>query len=142
MAKLKTQPNSFSVETFISSIENEIQRGDCRKLAELMSRICKEAPVMWGSSIVGFGTYHYHYASGREGDWFVTGFSPRKKNLTIYIMSGFSEYDDLLARLGKHTTGVSCLYIKSLAGIDLSVLETLIEKSVSYMHEEYGNTRE
>jgi hypothetical protein len=88
---------------------------------------------MWGDSIVGFGRYHYHYASGREGDWFLTGFSPRAQNLTLYIMSGFSRYDDLMSKLGKHTNGKSCLYLKRLADIDLEVLSELIKQSVAHM---------
>lgn len=90
---------------------------------------------MWGDSIIGFGDYHYTYKSGRDGHWFLTGFSPRKQSLTLYIMSGFAEYDDLMAKLGKHTTGKSCLYIKKLEDVDLDVLEMLIDKSVKHMME-------
>ena len=90
---------------------------------------------MWGSSIVGFGSYHYKYASGREGDSFLTGFSPRKQNLTLYIMAGFDQYEELLKKLGKHTTGKSCLYIKRLENIDLPTLKALIQQSVNHMTE-------
>ncbi len=98
-----------------------------------MREITGDEPAMWGPSMVGFGRYHYKYASGREGDWFVAGFSPRKQNLTLYIMSGFSGYDELMARLGKHTTGKSCLYIKRLEDVDLAVLEELIRRSVAHV---------
>jgi len=90
-------------------------------------------PEMWGDSIVGFGSYHYKYASGREGDWFITGFSPRKQNLTLYIMSGFDECDQLLNKLGKHSTGKSCLYIKKIEDVDIDVLKELVKKSVGHM---------
>jgi hypothetical protein len=98
-----------------------------------MKQVTKSEPKMWGSSIVGFGTYHYKYESGREGDWFITGFSPRKQNLTLYIMGGFARYDELMKQLGKHKTGKSCLYIKYLADVDLPTLKKLIQESVSHM---------
>ena len=98
-----------------------------------MRQVTGEEPEMWGDSIVGFGSYHYKYASGREGDWFLVGFSPRKQNLTLYIMSGFDEYDQLLVKLGKHSTGKSCLYIKQIEDVDLDVLKKLVQKSVDYM---------
>ncbi|MCO5207271.1 MAG: DUF1801 domain-containing protein, partial [Anaerolineae bacterium] len=92
-----------------------------------------EPGALWGTSIVGFGTYHYKYASGREGDWFVTGFSPRKQNMTLYIMPGFEQYNDLLSKLGKHKTGKSCLYINKLDDVDLDVLRELVAQSADYM---------
>jgi len=98
-----------------------------------MKQVTGDKPIMWGDSIIGFGTYKYKYASGRQGEWPVTGFSPRKQNLTIYIMSGFDEYDDLLTQLGKHSTGKSCLYIKKMEDIDQDVLRELISKSVEHM---------
>ena len=101
-----------------------------------MEEVTGEKAVMWGDSIVGFGTYHYVYASGREGDWPVTGFAPRKQALTLYIMSGFDQYDELLARLGKHSTGKSCLYIKRLSDVDVDVLRELVAESVAHMGEE------
>jgi len=133
MAELKTKVNKASVDKFIKSVKDEQTRDDCFKIAEIMQKATKAEPKMWGTSIVGFGTYHYKGASGREGDWFVAGFSPRKQNLTLYIMTGFDEYEDLLAKLGKHSTGKACLYIKRLADVDLKVLKELITKSVKHM---------
>ncbi len=130
MAELKTQKNKASVEEFISGVDDEGKRDDCRVVIDMMRDVTGEEPAMWGPSIVGFGSYHYKYASGREGDWMKTGFSPRKQALTLYIMSGFSDYDALLAKLGKYKTGKSCLYVKSLADVDLEVLRELVEKSV------------
>ncbi|MCB0055676.1 MAG: DUF1801 domain-containing protein, partial [Caldilineaceae bacterium] len=111
MAELKTKENDQSVETFLSSIEDAQKQQDCRTLIAIMQEATGAAPRMWGESIVGFGHYHYKYASGREGDWFLTGFAPRKQNLTLYIMAGFHHYDELLQKLGKFKTGKSCLYI-------------------------------
>jgi len=133
MAQLKTQPNEKNVEDFLNTVENESKREDSFTILELMKQITGSEPIMWGDSIIGFGTYHYKYASGREADWFLTGFSPRVQNLTLYIMSGFDEYDDLLGKLGKHSTGKSCLYVKRLENIDLDVLKELVEKSVAHM---------
>ncbi len=138
MAELKTKPSGASVESFVHGIADEARRRDCVTLLELMRRVTGAEPEMWGSSIVGFGTYHYRYASGREGDWFVTGFSPRKRDLTLYIMAGFGDYDDLLARLGPHKTGKACLYVKRLADLDLDVLETLVAASVEHMKGAYA----
>lgn len=131
MSDLKTRMNDSSVECFLSSVENEKRREDSFKILEIMKKVTGEEPKMWGDSIVGFGSYHYKYASGREGDWFITGFSPRKQNLTVYIMSGFTRYDDLLSQLGKHKTGKSCLYINKLEDIKTEVLEKLITESVT-----------
>ena len=133
MAQLKTQPNDQSVTGFLNSIENETRRQDSFTILELMQQVTGDEPVMWGDSIIGFGTYRYKYASGRQGEWFLVGFSPRVQNLTLYIMSGFDEYDDLLAKLGKHSTGKSCRYVRRLENIDLAVLGELIEKSVAHM---------
>ncbi|MDX1478569.1 MAG: DUF1801 domain-containing protein [Saprospiraceae bacterium] len=130
MAELKTKPHKGNVDAFLASIDNEQRRDDARAVLALMQKVTGEEPVMWGPSIVGFGSYHYKYDSGREGDWFVAGFSPRKTSLTLYIMSGFKRHDELMARLGKHTTGKSCLYIKRLSDIDMSVLEELIRESI------------
>ena len=102
-------------------------------MLRIMEEIVGEPPKMWGGSIIGFGSYHYKYASGREGDWMLTGFSPRKQSLTLYIMSGFSRYDELLSKLGKYKTGKSCLYIKKLEQVDAAVLKELIAASVDYM---------
>ena len=133
MAELKTQATKASVEKFIKGITDEQVRGDCLQIMDIMKKATKTEPKMWGTSIVGFGNYHYKYASGREGDWFLTGFSPRKQNLTLYIMSGFDEYDSLMKKLGKHTTGKSCLYIKRLEDVDMKVLRELVTKSVKHM---------
>ncbi|MDL1911866.1 DUF1801 domain-containing protein [Chloroflexi bacterium CFX6] len=133
MAELKTKVNKASVEKFIKDIRDERTREDCRRIVEIMQKATKAEPKMWGTSIVGFGSYHYKYASGREGDWFLVGFSPRKQNLTLYIMSGFEGYDSLLKKLGKHSTGKSCLYIKRLEDVDLKVLEELVAKSVGHI---------
>lgn len=133
MAELKTQPNSKSVEAFLNAIPDERKRQDSITLLEMMKQVTQAEPVMWGDSIIGFGSYHYCYESGREGDWFLTGFSPRKQNLTLYIMSGFDQYDALLAKLGKHSTGKSCLYVKRLKDIDLSTLEELVRRSVEFL---------
>jgi len=138
MAELKTKPNDASVEEFIKGVEDEAKREDCRTVLKLMSEASGEKAVMWGPSIVGFGTYHYKYASGREGDWMKTGFSPRKQNLTLYIMDGFGKYDELLSALGPHKTGKSCLYIKKLEDIDLMVLKKLVKASITHFDKKYG----
>ena len=133
MAELKTKPNEQSVEAFLNSVEDEKKRQDCFTILEIMKQITKAEPQMWGTSMVGFGTYHYKYESGREGDWFVAGFSPRKQNLTLYIMAGFSRYDELLSKLGKFKTGKSCLYINKIEDVDLKTLKELIKQSVAYV---------
>ena len=133
MAELKTQKNDGNIEIFLNSVTHDKRRADAFQVLELMKEVTGEAPKMWGDSIVGFGSYHYTYASGREGDWFLAGFSPRKQNLTLYIMSGFDEYDDLMARLGKFKTGKSCLYINKLEDVDQDVLKELVKKSTEHM---------
>ncbi len=133
MAELKTRQNDASVEAFLNSIADEKKREDCFTLLDMMKQATGVAPKMWGDSIVGFGSYHYKYKSGREGDWFLAGFAPRKQTLTLYIMAGFDQYDDLLAKLGKYKTGKSCLYIKKLADIDLATLKELVKQSVEHM---------
>ena len=138
MAELKTTPNDANVQAFLDGVEDEKKRQDAYAILELMKEVSGEPPKMWGPSIVGFGAYHYKYDSGREGDWFLTGFSPRKQNLTLYIMAGFSRYDDLMGRLGKYKTGKSCLYIKKLEDVDQGVLKELVEESVGYMRARYG----
>lgn len=130
MSELKTKPNKQSVKKFLEKVTDKDKREDCYTVLKLMKQVTKEEPKMWGNSIVGFGSYHYKYESGREGDWFVTGFSPRKQNLTIYIMVGFERYANLLKKLGKHKTSKSCLYINRLEDINQSVLKELITKSV------------
>ena len=137
MAAPKTLPNDASVEDFLSSVENVERREDTRAVMAIMERITGETPVMWGDSIIGFGTYHYKYASGREGDWMISAVSPRKAALTVYVMAGFEKFSDLLAKLGKYKTGSSCLYLKRLSDADPEVLEQLISQSVSYMRKTY-----
>lgn len=133
MADLKTRRNDASVADFLKSVEDEQKRKDCLELVGLMQDVTGEEPEMWGDSIVGFGTYHYRYASGREGDWMQVGFSPRKQSLTLYIMSGFSRYGELMSKLGKFTTGKSCLYVKRLSDVDRDVLRELVERSVEHV---------
>jgi ferritin-like metal-binding protein YciE len=133
MAELKTKPTGESVVEFLDSIKDDQKRQDCHALSGMMQQATGSQPEMWGSSIVGFGRYHYRYASGREGDWFLAGFSPRKQNLTLYIMAGFDRYESLLAQLGKHTTGKSCLYIKKLADVDQDILQELIKLSADHI---------
>ena len=129
MAELKTKKNNASVGAFIEGIANEKRREDCRAVVKLMTDVTGERAKMWGSSIIGFGSYHYKYASGREGDWTATGVSPRKQNLTLYIMTGFPRHDALMKKLGTYTTGKSCLYIKKLEDVDLKVLRQLVRES-------------
>lgn len=136
MAELKTRPTGEDVEEFLNGVADESKRRDSFAVLELMRDVTGEQPTMWGPSIVGFGRYHYRYASGREGDWFLTGFSPRKRDLTLYIMDGFDGYDGLLASLGKFRTGKSCLYIKRLDDVDIPTLRTLIERSVASLAED------
>jgi len=133
MATLKTQENEASVKQFIDGLENSSRKKDCLTVKKMMQEITGKRARMWGSSIVGFGSYHYKYASGREGDYLVTGFSPRKQNFTIYIMPGYTNYQHLLDKIGKHKLGRSCLYVKSLDDIDLDVLRTLVTDSVIEM---------
>ena len=135
MAELITQPNDQSVEDFLNSVADGTKRQDSFTILELLKQETGLEPVMWGDSIIGFGTYRYKYASGRQGEWFLTGFSPRVRNLTLYIMSGFEGYHDLLNKLGKHSTGKSCLYIKKLEDVDQDVLRELVGKSVQHMIE-------
>ncbi|WP_313914532.1 DUF1801 domain-containing protein [Tahibacter sp.] len=133
MSEAKTQPTKTTLKEFLAGVADPVRRADCATVATLMQQATGEKAVIWGSSIVGFGRYRYRYASGQEGDWPIVGFAPRKNDLTLYIMPGFDTREDLLAALGKHKTGKSCLYIKSLAGIDLAVLAQLIERSVEAM---------
>ncbi len=135
MSEPKTKPTGESVTAFLDRVEDDRKREDAYAVMELMREVTGEEPQMWGDSIVGFGSYRYRYASGREGDWPLTGFSPRKQNLTLYINSGFEEYDGLMQQLGKHKTGKSCLYIKRLSDLDLDVLRQLVRESVQHMKE-------
>lgn len=131
MAENKTRPNEGSVADFLEQVEEPRRKEECWTLLGMMERITGELPRMWGDSIIGFGTYHYRYASGREGDWFRVGFSPRKQSLTIYVMGYLDSYSGLLEGLGKFRKGKGCLYVNSLEDIDMSVLESLIRSSVS-----------
>jgi hypothetical protein len=135
MAELKTKKTDASVTGFLDAVEHDRRRRDSFTVLEMMREITGEEPAMWGSSIVGFGSYHYKYASGREGDWPLVGFSPRKQSLTLYIKSGFEEYEVLLTDLGKFRTGKACLYINKLEDVNESVLRELIQHSVAYMRE-------
>ena len=137
MKKNKTQQNDSSVTDFLNNVENEKRKTDALAMLKIMKKLTKEEPKMWGPSLVGFGSYHYKYESGREGDFFLTGFSPRKQSLTLYIMNGFKRYDELMSQLGKFKTGKSCLYINKLEDVDLDVLEKLIVESVDYMKNKY-----
>jgi hypothetical protein len=137
VAENKTKTTGASVTAFISSISDEQKRADARKVAAMMRKATGKRAKMWGPSIVGYGTYHYKYASGREGDFLMTGFSPRKQALTIYVIPGFSHFENLMNKLGKYKTGKSCLYIKRLSDIDEKILEQLINRSVKHMRKHY-----
>lgn len=137
MAENKTQATKASVTEFIKAIDDPARRADVRKVAAMMRKATGKRAKMWGSSIVGYGTYRYKYASGREGEFMMAGYSPRKQALSVYIMAGFSKYGSLMARLGKYKTGKSCLYIKRLSDIDEQVLQRLINESVKYMRKTY-----
>jgi Domain of unknown function (DU1801) len=130
MSDPKTRPTGQDVEQFLESIADAQQRQDSRTIVELMSDVTGEAPRMWGDSIVGFGSYHYRYASGREGDWPIAGFSPRKQNLTLYLSYGFERHGELLERLGKYKVGKACLYLRRLGDVDPIALRELIRRSV------------
>lgn len=133
MAELKTKKTKASVTAFLNKITDEQRRKDCQAVLDLMKQATGEDPKMWGSSIVGFGKYYYRYASGREGEWPIIGFSPRKTDLTLYIMPGFEKLESLMAKLGKYKTGKSCLYIKKLDDVEIPVLKKLIANSVERM---------
>ena len=137
MSENKIKQTENSVQDFLNTIENEQRKKESFEIMELMKAITGLKPKMWGENMVGFGSYHYKYESGREGDYLITGFSPRKANLSIYIIDGFGKYEDLLENLGKHKTSVSCLYITKLDKVDKDILEELITKSFKYMCENY-----
>jgi len=139
MSELKTQKNKASVLEFIKSVENDSKRNDCLELLEIFKECTGDEPAMWGTSIVGYGSYHYKSERSRqEGDWMMTGFSPRKQNLTIYIIPGFDKYQKDLVKLGKHKTSVSCLYIKQLSDIDKDILKKIITDAYSKMDKQYN----
>jgi hypothetical protein len=137
MADNKTKPTKQSVTAFINGIDDKQKRADVKKVAAMMRKATGARATMWGPRIVGFGQYHYQYASGREGDFILTGFSPRKQALTVYIIPGFKPFDSLMKKLGKYKTGKSCLYLRRLSDIDEAVLERLISKSVEHMRKNY-----
>lgn len=137
MAEPKTKPTGKSVTAFVKQVEPERRRAEARVMMQIMRRVTGKRPVMWGPSIIGYGKYHFVYESGREGDWMVTGFSPRKSALTIYLMAGFAGKDALLKKLGKHRTSKACLYINKLEDVDLDILEKLISKDVETMRAKY-----
>jgi hypothetical protein len=138
MAEIKTKATKASAKDFINKVSDKAKREDSLALLKLFQEITGEKPQMWGTSIIGFGSYHYKsLKSSQEGDWPLTGFSPRKQSLTLYIMLGFADYKDLLNKLGKHKTSVGCLYIKRLGDVNISVLKSLIKKSYSVMKKKY-----
>ena len=135
MAEPKTKPTKASVKEFLNQIPDKERREDCLAVAKIMEEITGDKPKMWGPSIVGFGTWHYKYASGREGDWPVAAFSPRKKDLTLYLTPGYEKHTELMQKLGKHSTGKSCLYIKRLSDIHMPTLKKLIKVSIKDLHD-------
>jgi len=138
VTELKTKKTGASVLGFLKSVENEQRRKDSLELLEIFKQATKMLPKLWGNSIVGFGEYHYKSErSSQEGDWPLTGFSPRKRNMTVYIMPGFTNYQDLLSKLGQHKTSVSCIYFNKLENIDVKVLKQIIRRSVSDMKKTY-----
>lgn len=141
MAENKTKPEATSVDGFIATVDSAAKREDAEWLNAMMSRVTGEAPRMWGTSIIGYGQVHYEYASGRQGEWFFAGFSPRKANLVLYIATGAEAYPALLKRLGKYKTGKSCLYVNKLADVDRGVLEELVSRSVVDMKKKTKGAR-
>ena len=137
MAELKTKPTDQSVEGFLETVEPEWKRKDSKTLLTILKKTTGKTPVMWGDSIIGFGSYHYKSKAGQEGDWFLAGFSPRKQNMTVYILSGFSGFEEILEKLGKHKKSTGCLYFKRLSDIKIEVLEEIIVKSVETLKERY-----
>lgn len=137
MAENKTKPTKASVTAFINGIEDKQRRSDVKKVAAMMREATGSRAKMWGANIVGFGQYHYKYATGREGDFMITGFSPRKQALTLYVIPGFEHFETLMSKLGKYKTGRSCLYIKHLSDVDEKVLKRLIVASVRHMRKKY-----
>jgi hypothetical protein len=137
MPEQKNKPNDQSVNGFLDKIADETRRTECYAMVDLMRRVTRTEPKVWGSGIVGFDNYHYKYESGHEGDCFVAGFAPRKEALTLYITGGLEHFPKLLAKLGKHKAGKGCLYIKTLDDVNLSVLEDLVKQSVAHTRAKY-----
>ncbi len=138
MAENKTQATEASVDAHLATIDDEGRRNDCAALVKLMSKVTRAQPKMWGPSIVGFGSYHYRYDSGREGDSCATGFASRKGDISIYLVAEFPGQDELLAQLGRHNMGKACLYVRKLADVDMKVLEKLVAGSVAEVRRRYG----
>jgi len=137
MPENKTKITNINPEDILDAIEDDQKRQECFQILKLMKKITREKPKIWGDSLIGFGKYHYKYESGREGDFFLTGFSPRKQNISVYIMAGFDNFPEIMKNLGKYKTSVSCLYIKKLEDIEFKLLGELIEKSVEVMKKRY-----
>ncbi len=137
MAETKTKQNDLSVDAYLEAIADEARRHDCRELVTLMSGVTRCEPKMWGTGIVGFGAYHYRYASGHEGDACLTGFAARKGDISIYVVCGFAGHEGLLAKLGKHKMAKACLYVRRLSDVDLTVLGQLVEQSVAEVKRRY-----
>jgi len=133
MSELKTQSNDKDPRAYLDTVEPERKREDAHAILDMMQEITGEAPLMYGESIIGFGTYQYTYSNGKPAEWFLVGFAPRKANIVLYIVSGFDQYDDLMSKLGKHKTGKSCLYINKLADVDMDVLRELVKLSSEHM---------
>ncbi len=142
MSGIKTKPTRASVKKYLQGVENGKRRADAEVVAEIMEQVSGEKPTMWGDSLIGFGSYHYKYKSGQEGDWPLTAVAPRKQNLVVHIMPGFDHWPGLMKKLGKFKTGVSCLYINKLEDVHLPTLKRLIDYSVRRMRKVYGESAE
>jgi hypothetical protein len=140
MSELKTKPTDASVQEFLDRVDDPARRKDCEEVLEMMRSVTGKEPRMWGTGLIGFGQYRYRYESGREGDWPLSGFAPRKESLTLYIMAGVERFPALLKRLGKHKVGKGCLYVKRLSDVDPEVLEQLVRSSVEHVRKQYGET--
>lgn len=138
MGELKTKKTNASVEDFLNKISDEQTKNECNKIVSIMKSVTKKEPKMWGDSIVGFGSYHYKSKSGQEGDWFVTGFSPRVGKISIYTMGYLENNSDLTSKLGKFKNSKSCIYIKTLDDIDVKILKELIKRSIEFVKKTYG----
>ena len=142
MAEPRTKPTTASVRAFLDAkVKDPARHADCEAVSALMQDVTKAPPVLWGTSIVGFGQYRYKYATGREGDWPLTGFAPRSKQLVLYVMPGCDGYDDMVAALGPVKRGVSCIYVKRLADLDQKALRRLVKLSVAHQRKTYGGAR-
>ena len=139
MVELKTRPTDASVKEFLESIEHPTRKTDGFELLQIMKDVTREEPVMWGTSIIGFGAYHYKYASGREADWLKVGFSPRKRSLTVYLAPGLDDIENLREELGKHRVGKGCLYINKLSDVNIDVLKKIIKKSIEVLEKRYSD---